>query len=263
MLRVPLVNLGSTGLKISKLGFGTVDFGVPLNLEPEEGGRILMESYKLGVNFWDTSDDYGSHPHVASALKLVPRKEVVVCTKTGARSGAQAQKSLKSSLKELGTDYIDVFLLHYVTSDWINGCHRVLKTLNDLKTSGIVKAVGLSTHSVKVVKETARYDEVDAIMTICCNAAQATIRKFPDNIPLEDGSIEEMFDAIRLAHENGKGVVAMKVLGGRVRGPAPPLVKNYQLSIRAIAQLGFVDAIVVGMRNLDQVKKNVKAILSN
>ncbi len=262
MLKAPLVSLGSTGLKVSKLGFGTVDFGVPLNLKPEEGGRILMESYRLGVNFWDTSDDYGSHPHVASALQLVPRKEVVVCTKTSAKSGEQAKKSLKSSLKELGTDYTDVFLLHYVTSDWVNGCRRVLKILNDMKTSGIVKAVGLSTHSVKVVRETARFD-VDVIMAICCNASQATIRKFPDNIPLEDGSIDEMFSAIRLAHENGKGVVAMKVLGGRVRGPLPPLVKNYQSSIKTIAQLGFVDAMVVGMRNLDQVKKNVKAILSS
>jgi aryl-alcohol dehydrogenase-like predicted oxidoreductase len=221
-----------------------------------------MGSYKLGVNFWDTSDDYGSHPHVAAALRLVPRKDVVICTKTSARSDEQAKKSLRSSLKELGTDYVDVFLLHYVTSDWISGSRRVLKTLNDLKTAGIIKAAGLSTHSVKVVKETARFDEADVIMTICCYATQATIRKFPDNIPLEDGSIEEMLDAIRLAHENGKGVVAMKVLGGRVRGPAPSLAKNYQLSIKAIARLGFVDAMVVGMRSLDQVKKNVNAILS-
>src|SRR3990170_6560861 len=133
MLEVPMVNLGTSGLKVSKLGFGTFDFGIPsLNISSEEGGRILMEAYKLGVNFWDTSDDYGSHPHVASALKLVPRKEVVVCTKTSARSGEQALKSLRSSLKELGTDYIDVFLLHYVTSDWINGSRRVLKTLSDM-----------------------------------------------------------------------------------------------------------------------------------
>ena len=261
-MNVPLVNLGKLGFKVSKLGFGTVDFGSPLHLKPEEGGRILTESHKLGVDFWDTSDDYGSHPHVAAALKLLPRKEVVVCTKTSAHSGAQAQKSLENSLKELGTDYLDVFLLHYVTSDWINGSRQVLKTLNDLKTTGIIKAVGLSTHSVKVVKETAQFDAVDVIITICCNADQATIRRFPDNIPLEDGSIGEMLDAIKLAHENGKGIIAMKVLGGRVRGPAPPLVRNYQLSIKAIAQLDFVDAMVVGMRNLEQVKKNVKAILS-
>jgi aryl-alcohol dehydrogenase-like predicted oxidoreductase len=262
MPKVPVVNLGNTGLKVSKLGFGTVDFEVPLNLSPEEGGRILMESYKLGVNFWDTSDDYGSHPHVASALKLTPRKEVVISTKTSAKSGEEARESLKSSLKELDTDYIDIFLLHYVKSDWIDGCRRVLKELNEMKTTGIVRATGLSTHSVTVVREASQFEEVDVIMTICCKASQALISKFPKHIPLEDGSIEEMFHAIKLAHKSGKGIVAMKVLGGTVRGPAPPLAENYESSIRSIAKLDFVDAMVVGMRSLDEVKKNIKAILS-
>lgn len=222
-----------------------------------------MESYKLGVNFWDTSDDYGTHPHVASALKLVPRKEVVVSTKTGAKNGREAITSLESSLKELDTDYVDIFLLHYVQADWVKGCRGVLKELDDIKTTGTVKAIGLSTHSVKVVREVAQFDEVDVLMTICCKASQALVNKYPENIPLEDGTITEMFNAIKLAHSNGKGAVAMKVLGGRVRGPAPPLVRDYQSSIKSIAQLDFVDAVVIGMRSLDEVKKNVKAIVSS
>jgi len=259
MPKVPIVNLGITGLKVSKLGFGTYDFGVSsLNVSPEEGGRILIESYKLGINFWDTSDDYGSHPHVASALKRVPRKEVVISTKTSAKSGKEAEKSLKNSLKELNTDYLDIFLLHYVKSDWIDGCRQVLKELNDLKTTGIIKAVGLSTHSVTVVRETSRFKEADVIMAICCKADQATINKFRENIPLEDGSIEEMFHAIKLAHNSGKGVIAIKVLGG----PIPPLAKDYQSSIKSIAKLDFVDTMVIGMRSLDEVKNNVNTILS-
>ncbi|MFB0567065.1 MAG: aldo/keto reductase [Candidatus Bathyarchaeia archaeon] len=259
MLKVPMVNLGGTGLKVSKLGFGTFDFGVSsLNISPEEGGRILVESYKLGVNFWDTSEDYGSHPHVASALKRVPRKEVVISTKTNAKSGEEAKESFKSSLKELNTDYVDIFLLHSVKSDWIDGCHQVLKELNDLKATGIVKAIGLSTHSVTVVREASKFEEVDVLMTICCKADQAMISKFRERIPLEDGSIEEMFHAIKLAHSSGKGVIAMKVLGTS----APPLVRNYQSSIKSIAQLDFVDTMVIGMRSLDEVKKNAKVILS-
>ncbi|MDH5783394.1 MAG: aldo/keto reductase [Candidatus Bathyarchaeota archaeon] len=259
MLKVPMVKLGGTGLKVSKLGFGTFDFGVSsLNISPEEGGRILVESYKLGVKFWDTSDDYGSQPHVASALKRVPRKEAVISTKTSAKSGEEAKKSLKSSLKELNTDYVDIFLLHFVKSDWIDGCHQVLKELNDLKTTGIVKAIGLSTHSVTVVREASKFDEVDVLMTICCKADQVMISKFRERIPLEDGSIEEMFHAIKLAHSSGKGVIAMKVLGTS----AQPLVRNYQSSIKSIAQLDFVDTMVIGMRSLDEVKKNAKVILS-
>ena len=260
MRKVPKVNLGSTGLKVSKLCFGTFDFGVPkLNISPEEGGRILVESYKLGVNFWDTSDDYGSHPHVASALKNVPRKEIVISTKTGARSGEEAKKSLENSLKELDTDYVDIFLLHYVQYDWIDDCHRVLKELADIKTTGIVRAVGLSTHSVAVTREAAKFEELDVIMTVYCNADQDLINRFRELIPLEDGSIREMSHVIKLAHDNGKGVVAMKVLGNS----APPLIRNYQSSIRSIAQLDFVDSMVIGMKNLDEVKNNIKAVLSS
>ena len=88
-------------------------------------------------------------------------------------------------------------------------------------------------------------------------ADQIMINKYPRNIPLEDGSIEEMFDAVRLAHDNGKGVITMKILGTS----APPLIKNYQESIKSIARLDYVDALVIGMKNMDEVKKNVKAIL--
>lgn len=260
MLKVPMVNLGSTALEVSKLGFGTFDFGIPsLNISPEEGGRILLASHKLGVNLWDTSDDYGSHPHVASALKHVLRKDVVISTKTSAKNGEEARKSLKSSLKELNTDYIDIFLLHFVKSEWIDGCHGVLKELGDMKTTGIVKAIGLSTHSVAVARRASRFKELDVIMTMCCKADQTIVNKFHEQIPLEDGSIKEMFQAIKLAHSMGKGVIAMKVLGTST----PPLVKNYESSIKSIAQLDFVDTMVIGMKSLDQVKKNVKVILSS
>jgi aryl-alcohol dehydrogenase-like predicted oxidoreductase len=274
--KIPIVKLGDSGLKVSKLGFGTYDFGrQPLGISPKKGGQILLEAYKLGVNFWDTSDDYGSHPHVAAALKLVPRKNVVVSTKTNARSGKEAEKSLRQSLKELGTDYVDIFLLHNVKSDWVDDCSGLFKELSDLKATGLVKAVGLSTHSVAVVEEVAQLDEVDVIMAICCNADQATINRFQDHIPLEDGTIKDMLQAIELAHNKGKGVIAMKVLGGacpncslsnKPRKPqqhlAPPLAGNYQSSIESIAKMKTVDAIVIGMENIDQLQKNVKTIIS-
>jgi aryl-alcohol dehydrogenase-like predicted oxidoreductase len=251
MFKVPKVKLGSTGLEVSKLGIGP-----PTNLSPEEGGRLLTGSYELGVNFWDTSDDYGTHPHIASALKYVPRKQVVISTKTYAKSGDEASESLKSSLKEFGTDYLDIFLLHFVKFDWVDSCHQVLKEMKDLKTTGIVKAIGLSTHSVAVARKAAQFEELDVIMAICCKADQTLINKFNELIPLEDGSMLEMFHALKLAHDNGKGVVAMKVLGGET----PQLIEKYQEVIKGVAQLDFVDAMVIGMRSLDEVKKNVMVI---
>jgi aryl-alcohol dehydrogenase-like predicted oxidoreductase len=252
MLKVPKVKLGSTRLEVSKLGIGP-----PTNLSPKEGGRLLVDSYDLGINFWDTSDDYGTHPHIASALKHVPRKKVVISTKTYARNGEEASRSLKSSLEELDTDYLDIFLLHFVKFDWIDGCRQALTEMKDLKTTGIVKAIGLSTHSVAVARKAAQFEELDVIMAICCKADQALINKFNELIHLEDGSMREMFQALKVAHENGNGVVAMKVLGG----DAPPLIKKYQEAIKGVVQLDFVDAMVIGMRSLDEVKKNLMAIV--
>lgn len=258
-IEVPMVNLGSTGLKVSKLGFGTFDFGIPShNISPKEGAQILIDSHKLGVKFWDTSDDYGSQLHIASALKHLARKEVAISTKTSAKNDVEVRRSLENSLKELNTDYVDIFFLHFVKHDWIDKCHKMLKELKNLKTTGVAKAIGLSTHSVAVARRAAEFEELDVLLATCCKADQTLINKFKERIPLEDGSIDEMFYALRLAHDNGKGVVAMKVLGDKT----PPLVRNYQASIKAVAQLDFVDAIVIGMRSLSEVKKNVKAIAS-
>jgi aryl-alcohol dehydrogenase-like predicted oxidoreductase len=259
MTRVGSVNLGATGLKVSRLGFGTFDFGVPsLHVTPRDGGRILKESHELGVSYWDTSDDYGSHAHVAAALRLVPRGEVSISTKTSARNYEKARESLQDSLAELGTDYVDIFLLHLVKYDSIQASRRLLRKLSDFKMTEVVKAIGLSTHSVKVVREASRFEEVDVIMTICCRASQDVIDRLRDHIPLEDGSMQEMLDAIKLAHDSGKGVIAMKVLGTS----APPLVADYRSSIASVARLDFVDTVLIGMRNVDQVRKNVGAILS-
>jgi len=260
MQRVPLVKLGKTGPEVSRLGFGEVDFGDkdPFHLGPKEGWRILTESFKLGVNFWDVCDAYSTHPHGARAIRLLPRKKVVISYKTGAKSPKKALKSLHSFLQELGTDYVDILMLHCVQSDW-RGWPKMVKELSKIKATGLARAVGLSTHSVTVVRQASEIEEVDVILAICCKASAAVIDKY---IPIEDGTIEEMYDAIKLAHENGKGMIAVKILGGRVIGPAPTLIKNYASAIGSIAGLDFVDAMFIGMSNLDEVRKNIESVLS-
>jgi len=254
---IPKVPLGATGITVSQLGFGTYDLGVPSSkISPDHGGEILRRAHQLGVTLWDTSDDYGSHPHVASALKHVPRAETVICTKTSAESGREAAASLARSLGELGTDYVDIFLLHAVEAGGVRECRRVLKDLGRVKRAGTVRAIGLSTHSVTVVRLAAGFEEVDVIMTICCKADQAILRRYRKLIPLEDGSMEEMLRALELAHHHGKGTIAMKVLGNG----APPLIEEYSSSIQWVAGLGFVDAMVIGMKDAGQVEENVRAL---
>lgn len=106
------VVLGLTGLRVSTLCFGTGYLGG----SAAAGARLLTRAYDLGVTFWDTSDDYGTHPHVARALREVGRDRVVVATKTYASTEGGARRSVTKALRELGVEAVDIFLLHAVDS---------------------------------------------------------------------------------------------------------------------------------------------------
>src|SRR5712692_11086817 len=91
------VRLGRTGLTVSSLCFGTGYMSGSVTA----GARLLVRAYELGVTFWDTSDDYGTHPHVARALREVGRDEIVVVTKTYASTAVGARRSVTKALREL------------------------------------------------------------------------------------------------------------------------------------------------------------------
>jgi hypothetical protein len=118
------VSLGSTGIKTSRLAMGTGTVGSGHHSHQTALGvkglsDLLLNGYDHGLRFFDSADSYGSHPHVAEALKHVQRDKVTVLTKTWARDPATARADLDRFRRELGTDYLDVCLMHCVTeADW-------------------------------------------------------------------------------------------------------------------------------------------------
>src|SRR5579862_35841 len=111
------VVLGKTGIRTSRLamGTGTVGFGHHSNqsaLGVQGLSRLLLNGYDHGLRFFDTADAYGTHPHVAEALKHVARDKVTVLSKSWSREPAAIRADLDRFRRELGTDYIDIFLMH-------------------------------------------------------------------------------------------------------------------------------------------------------
>ena len=112
------VTLGSTGIKTSRLAMGTGTVGSGHHshqtaLGIEGCSDLLRNGYDHGLRFFDSADSYGSHPHVAEALKHVPRDKVTVLSKSWARDAAGMGADLDRFRKELGTDYIDLYLIHF------------------------------------------------------------------------------------------------------------------------------------------------------
>jgi aryl-alcohol dehydrogenase-like predicted oxidoreductase len=231
--------LGRTGLEVSRLCFGTIPFGGngwrrdPI-MAPAEAGEVLRKAYELGLNFWDTAEGYGSHPHIREGLKLVNRKDIVLSTKTTQVSYDGAKASLQNSLRELGTDYIDIFYLHYVRSpEELEKRRGALDAFKQAKKAGLVKHVGVSTHWGRVVEKAAEKQEIEVIMVKL------------NKLGRMDCPLSDMLKAAEKAYENGKGVVAMKMLAygdltvkeGLEYSLSLPFVHSACLGIRTLAEL--------------------------
>ena len=136
------VTLGSTGIQTSRLAMGTGTVGSGHHshqtaLGIEGLSDLLRNGYDHGLRFFDSADSYGSHPHVAEALKHVPRDRVTVLTKSWARDGAGMRADLDRFRKELGTDYLDICLMHCVTeADWTTQIRGAIDVLTEVGAEG-------------------------------------------------------------------------------------------------------------------------------
>src|SRR6187397_1192737 len=144
------VLLGSTGILASRLAMGS---GSHSNDQARLGvdgfARLLTYGYEQGINFFETADAYGAHPHVAEAIRRVGRNNVVVLTKTAAQTAAAAQADLDRFRRELGVDMIDIVLLHNKQSaTWTTECAGAMDVLSAAKDSGVIRAHGVSCHTL-------------------------------------------------------------------------------------------------------------------
>src|SRR5205085_2595504 len=146
---------------------------------------LLLNGYDHGLRFFDSADSYGSHPHVAEALKHVPRDKVTVLTKTWARDPVSARADLDRFRRELGTDHIDICLMHCLTEDdWTNRYKGVMDVLSEAKEKGLSHPPGPSSHSIEALRAAAKSPWVDVDL----------VRINPD--PGRLGCGAERFDAV-------------------------------------------------------------------
>lgn len=232
--------LGRTGLAVSTLCFGTGYLDGPV----VAGARLLVRAWELGVTFWDTSDDYGTHPHVARAVREVGRDCVVVATKTYASTARGATRALHRALRELGTDHVDVMLLHAVDSaDELEAKRSALAALVRAREAGLVRAVGISSHSREVLRRLAELPEVDVALVVV-NRTGAWMK---------DATPAEMTRAVRALYRSGRGVYGMKALGsGQVSDPAAVAA-----ALRYAFRYPWVHAMCVGLTSRAELETAV------
>jgi aryl-alcohol dehydrogenase-like predicted oxidoreductase len=243
------VTLGSTGIKTSRLamGTGTVGSGHHSNqtaLGVKGLSDLLLNGYDQGLRFFDAADSYGSHPHVAEALKHVPRDQVTVLSKTWARDPATARADLDRFRRELGVDYLDVCLMHCVTeADWTERFQGVMDVLSEAKQKGIIRAHGCSCHSIEALRTAAKSPWVEIDL--------ARINPIGSHTDADPQTVVSVLREMKAA---GKAVIGMKILGqGDLRG-------RQSEALRYALSLDVLDAFTIGAESKAEQEDLVRRI---
>ncbi len=238
------IELGNTGIRTSRMamGTGTSGFGGSSNQTRQLGIKglsdMLEAGYDEGVTFWDSADQYGSHPHLKKALQRLPREKVTILTKTTSETKEGVKADLDRFRKELGTDYLDIVLLHAVTDpNWPTSHRGGMEALSEAREQGIVRAHGISCHSIGALRAAA---EEPWVMVDLARFNPAGVR-MDDDVPTVTKVLQRMKD-------NGKAIIAMKVYG------AGRLVNNKNEALRFQANHPFIDAFTLGIQSYEQFK---------
>jgi len=244
-----IVDLGKTGLRVSRLGFGTGTHGWNGSSEQTRMGydklvNLLRFGYQQGITLWDSADGYGSHPHIADVLKGIDRQSVTIVSKTHSKSSETVRDEIPRFLKELGTNYIDILLMHCISSEnWLTDHADVIKVFQEAKEKGLVRAIGMSCHGFGALKTVASAEWIDVVLA----------RINYDGAKMDAGP-DEVVPVLENIHDAGKGVLAMKALG------QGDLTEDVPRGIRFVMGLSCVDAMVIGMTDESQVRQNLSLV---
>jgi 1-deoxyxylulose-5-phosphate synthase len=235
------VTLGNTGIKTSRLAMGTGTVGAGKHSHQTALGmnglpRLLLNGYDNGLRFFDAADSYGSHPHVAEALKHVDRSKVTVLTKSWARDPNEMRADVDRFRRELGVEQIDIVLMHCLTeADWTTRYRPVMDILEEAKHKKIIRAHGCSCHSIEALRAAAKsaWVEVDLARV---NPVGAHMDADPDTV----------VSVLREMKAAGKAVLGMKILGqGALRD-------RQDEALRFALGLNVLDAFTIGAESISE-----------
>jgi predicted aldo/keto reductase-like oxidoreductase len=234
------VRFGKTELMVSKIAFG----GIPIQrVEASEATKIIRGVIALGVNFIDTANAYSdSEEKIGRAIQGIPRGELVIASKSGAHDKKTFLANLDLTLKRLGTDYVDLFQMHGISTqkayDEVFAEGGAFEGLTEAVQAGKVRFPAFSSHSVPLACKMMREGKFFAVQ-----------------LPFNYVDDEAAKEAIPLAKELDMGFIAMKPFGGG-------LLSDASLSVKFLAQF---DNIVPdpGIEKLSEMEEVVRLSEAN
>ncbi|MBM3493154.1 MAG: aldo/keto reductase, partial [Armatimonadetes bacterium] len=260
--KLPQVRLGKTGIRASLIGIGTGTVGGGKQSNQTRLGQdrftaMIQHAYERGITFLDCADQYGSNPYMGKAIKAIgiPRKNVVIQTKTNSRTPEGVRADIERFLNEFETDYIDMVLLHcMMQTDWNVALRGAMDVMEELKRKKVIRAHGVSCHHFGALETAASEKWVDVDL--------ARYNPWGSHMDVPPGetaqsSPPKVREVLKKMKDAGKGVIGMKVLAeGRMAKGPDKLERAYE-SIKFTLDSGVIDLMVVGFESEQQIDEIV------
>ena len=247
-----VIELGPQKIKVSRMGVGTGTYGAGQSsnqlraLGVEGVAGMLKSAYDQGIFFWDTADAYGTHDAIKLALKTVPREKVTILTKTDAMTPEKTKGDIDRFRRELGTDYIDILLLHTRMSPvWDELDKGSMDVMAEAKGKKILRSVGISCHSVSAMKKAILSPWLDVCM----------VRLNPTGTRM-DAEPEIVLPLVQELKAKGKGTIGIKVLGEGSLADG----QEHDAALRYALAKDALNCFSIGCEGLPEVLDNVHRI---
>jgi hypothetical protein len=258
------VTLGNSGVKVTRLAFGTGTFGgrVQRELGQPEFTKLVRHAYDRGIRFFETADAYNEmHEMLAEALRGIPRDNYRLMTKFRWREGDNPMGTIDRFRRECNSEYFDILLLHNVrTPNWPTELERLRDAFSEAKQKKIITAHGASCHGLPPLRAYPGNKWLDvALNRINHNGTRM------DNLTddqKQPGNVDEVTATVRKVRKQGTGQLGMKIIGeGAFKSP-----EEREASIRYVFGNNLVDAATIGFKSpaeIDEAIDRINAALNS
>ena len=257
-------------IKTTRIGFGTGMRGGNRRSDLTRAGyskaiEMLRYAYDQGIRLFDCADLYGTHDVVGEALRGKPRDSYVLVSKVWLLGGGIPEKerllpeeSIRRFINEFGrgTEYIDVVQIHCMQNNrWTREYETAMESLEKAKKAGLIRAHGISSHSNAATELAAE--------TEWCDVIHVRLNSEGMNMDGPQDDPKTVADGLRVtkkAHDAGKGIICMKVLG---EGKMSNDLEMRKKSTKFITQLDCVSVMIVGFTEKEHISEFVTNVAAS
>jgi aryl-alcohol dehydrogenase-like predicted oxidoreductase len=257
------VSLGSTGIRLSRLGIGTGtgSGSVQRGLGHDRFNDLIRYAYDRGITYFDMADAYGTHSWVREAVRGLPREKLYIQTKIamGFRGNPEPPvETIDRFRRELNMDYLDSVLIHcQIDPRWDEQSKGLRDGLAQAKEKKTIRAHGVSCHSLPATKKAAVLDWVNVnLVRINPQGVNIDTPELAVFANSNESHVPAVVEQLKLMRKNGHGIIGMKLIGeGRFTN-----IEDRRKSLTWVMQSGIVDAVVIGFKSRDEIDEAIRHI---